>query len=194
MSRNFREPSDGKYWLYVLECEDGYYYIGTTKNVTSRYHQHRKGEGAKFTKKHKPIRIYTRKLLGDMSYKKAEEYEDYCTMLWKNSLGMSKVSGGRFVKESIRREQVKKEIAKIDVGIVKKLPLPKVKEKNTKKIYDKNGKLCAVIKSKKGRKVLGEPMVDYDSIDHSKYDRGFKRPRAGKKTGTDPSKNRITRV
>lgn len=47
----------GKGSLYILECEDGSYYIGSTSDVQRRYLQHVKGRGADYTKSHKPLRV-----------------------------------------------------------------------------------------------------------------------------------------
>ncbi|MFT7121833.1 MAG: putative endonuclease [Neolewinella sp.] len=47
-------------YLYILKCSNGKYYTGSTKNLELRLAQHRKGEGANFTKKHLPVElIYT---------------------------------------------------------------------------------------------------------------------------------------
>lgn len=43
--------------MYILECDNGKYYTGSTKNLQRRLYQHFQGEGANFTRKHKPIRL-----------------------------------------------------------------------------------------------------------------------------------------
>ena len=46
------------FWLYVLECENGSFYTGYTKNLAIRYYQHREGkQSARYTRSFKPIRI-----------------------------------------------------------------------------------------------------------------------------------------
>ena len=44
-------------YLYILECSNGQYYTGSTKNLERRLAQHELGEGAKFTKKHLPVKL-----------------------------------------------------------------------------------------------------------------------------------------
>ena len=44
------------YWIYILECENGNYYTGYTKDIEKRYQQHLKGR-VKYTRSFKPIRI-----------------------------------------------------------------------------------------------------------------------------------------
>lgn len=45
------------YYVYILLCEDGSYYTGYARNVGSRFRLHLKGEGAKYTRMRKPVRI-----------------------------------------------------------------------------------------------------------------------------------------
>lgn len=45
-------------WLYMLECENGSYYTGYTKNLAVRYYQHKEGkQSAKYTRGFKPVKI-----------------------------------------------------------------------------------------------------------------------------------------
>lgn len=44
-------------YVYMLLCEGGGIYTGMTQNVTMRYKQHLTGQGANYTKKHRPLRI-----------------------------------------------------------------------------------------------------------------------------------------
>ena len=45
-------------WLYMLECENGGFYTGYTKNLAIRYYQHKEGkQSARYTQSFKPVRI-----------------------------------------------------------------------------------------------------------------------------------------
>jgi putative endonuclease len=44
-------------YVYILECSNGQYYTGSTKDLDSRITQHQAGDGANFTKKHLPIKL-----------------------------------------------------------------------------------------------------------------------------------------
>lgn len=46
-----------KGYMYILECADGSYYTGSTRNLEIRLAQHKAGEGAKHTKKRLPIKL-----------------------------------------------------------------------------------------------------------------------------------------
>lgn len=41
--------------VYVLQCQDGKYYVGSTKNRKRRFEQHERGRGSQWTRLHKPI-------------------------------------------------------------------------------------------------------------------------------------------
>jgi putative endonuclease len=45
------------YYVYILLCKDGSYYTGQAKNVEHRVEQHKKGQGARYTRMHKPAKI-----------------------------------------------------------------------------------------------------------------------------------------
>jgi len=43
-----------KWYVYIIECIDGYYYTGMTWKPDLRWSQHTNNIGSKFTHKHKP--------------------------------------------------------------------------------------------------------------------------------------------
>ena len=46
-----------KHYAYVIECEDNSLYIGQASDLMKRWGQHINGQGASWTKSHKPVRI-----------------------------------------------------------------------------------------------------------------------------------------
>jgi putative endonuclease len=51
-------PQKNYNWIYILECENGCYYTGYTKDLSRRYKQHMSGtSGSKYTRSFKPKRI-----------------------------------------------------------------------------------------------------------------------------------------
>lgn len=44
-------------YTYILECANGLYYTGSTKNLTLRLNQHQEGKGARFTAKNLPVKL-----------------------------------------------------------------------------------------------------------------------------------------
>lgn len=45
------------WFTYILLCVDGSFYTGSTNNVEKRFEDHLEGDGARYTKSHKPVKI-----------------------------------------------------------------------------------------------------------------------------------------
>lgn len=95
------------WWLYILELEQGKWYVGiTSKNPKVRFEEHKLGKRAAYwTIKHKPIRIESYEDLGHVSKEHAESYENKITRLLMKERGLNNVRGGdlRDTEEYIRR-------------------------------------------------------------------------------------------
>lgn len=91
-----RKMPDGVYYLYVLKCTGGFWYVGVSMNVEKRYERHLSGGGAFFTHEHKPQKLFFKKKLGQMSYWEAERYEDACALEMKMKFPPEKVGGSRY--------------------------------------------------------------------------------------------------
>ncbi len=44
-------------YLYILECVDGSYYTGSTKNLSRRLQEHQSGQGANHTRCRLPVKL-----------------------------------------------------------------------------------------------------------------------------------------
>jgi type I site-specific restriction endonuclease len=52
------EIKDDAYgYMYILQCVDGSFYTGSTKDLKLRLEQHKSGEGANYTSKHLPVKL-----------------------------------------------------------------------------------------------------------------------------------------
>lgn len=61
------------YFVYMLLCKDGSYYLGSTNDVNRRFTAHLAGKGASYTRSHKPIKVvYQEELLDKSSALKRE--------------------------------------------------------------------------------------------------------------------------
>jgi len=47
----------GKFYTYAILCEDDSIYIGHTNDIERRWQEHREGQGAEWTKEHRPVKI-----------------------------------------------------------------------------------------------------------------------------------------
>ncbi|MEC9247944.1 MAG: GIY-YIG nuclease family protein [Pseudomonadota bacterium] len=61
--------------VYILECSDGSYYTGITKNLSRRITQHQTGVGAKYTKGRTPIKLIYQEAYKDRSKATKREME-----------------------------------------------------------------------------------------------------------------------
>ncbi len=43
--------------MYILECADGSYYVGSTRNLAYRVWLHEIGEGSEYTKRRRPVEL-----------------------------------------------------------------------------------------------------------------------------------------
>ncbi len=43
------------YFVYIIECEDGSFYTGSSPDPKERYRKHKAGTGGKYTRSHKPL-------------------------------------------------------------------------------------------------------------------------------------------
>ena len=44
-------------WMYILECSDGSYYVGSTVDLETRLAQHQEGHGANYTSRRLPVKL-----------------------------------------------------------------------------------------------------------------------------------------
>ena len=44
-------------FMYILECSDSSYYVGSTWDIQKRLSEHQSGEGANYTKTHLPVKL-----------------------------------------------------------------------------------------------------------------------------------------
>ena len=47
----------GRFWVYIVECNDGTYYTGYTPNIERRIKLHNSGRGAKYTRDRRPVEL-----------------------------------------------------------------------------------------------------------------------------------------
>ncbi len=44
-------------WMYILQCSDDLYYVGSIKNLALRFLQHQSGKGSKYTSGRLPVTL-----------------------------------------------------------------------------------------------------------------------------------------
>ena len=44
-------------WMYILQCADGSYYVGSTTDIERRISEHNAGQGARYTARRRPVKL-----------------------------------------------------------------------------------------------------------------------------------------
>ncbi|WP_241047880.1 GIY-YIG nuclease family protein [Achromobacter xylosoxidans] len=84
--------------LYVLKLAGGHFYVGITTDIDRRFRQHQMGEGAQWTRLHKPEKIVHREPLHTNDWRIAEKRETDVTAMLMGECGREKVRGGRYTQ------------------------------------------------------------------------------------------------
>ncbi|HYF81723.1 MAG TPA: GIY-YIG nuclease family protein [Clostridia bacterium] len=66
-TQSSESPQKGTFTVYILRCNDGSYYTGSTKNIELRYKNHQKGVGCKYTSSRTPVELVYTELYTDRS-------------------------------------------------------------------------------------------------------------------------------
>jgi hypothetical protein len=87
-------------FIYVLELEEGKYYVGKTNNPHFRLENHFNLNGSEWTKKYKPIRVLELK-------PNCDDYdEDKITRKYMDTYGINNVRGGSFVSIKLKKSTI----------------------------------------------------------------------------------------
>ena len=60
-------------WMYILECSDGSYYVGSTNDLEYRLSEHQEGKGAQYTSRRLPVKLVYSEEYERISYAYARE-------------------------------------------------------------------------------------------------------------------------
>ena len=69
-----KHEAQGKYYFYVLLCNDGSFYGGFTNDLEHRLKMHNLGKGAKYTKTRRPVRMIYHEQFDDKRLALKREY------------------------------------------------------------------------------------------------------------------------
>lgn len=87
-------PGTTEIWIYVLELQNGHYYVGQTGDISARLEAHRKGNGSAWTRLHPIKRELMREPTGTADWKVAEIKENQRTLEMMSLHGWQNVRGG----------------------------------------------------------------------------------------------------
>lgn len=95
-SKKRRKKSEQKtnWFLYVLELENGKWYVGITRNIQKRINSHCIGTGANWTRVHPPISVVELHDIGDITQSAATKIENEMVRIVMDCNGKENVRGG----------------------------------------------------------------------------------------------------
>ncbi|MEB6243927.1 GIY-YIG nuclease family protein [Staphylococcus gallinarum] len=64
-----------RHYIYIVKCSDGSLYTGYAKNVEQRVAKHNNGQGAKYTKIRRPVKLVYQETFDNKSDALKREYE-----------------------------------------------------------------------------------------------------------------------
>lgn len=94
--------------LYVLQLENGKFYVGQAKDPDRRIRKHFNGSGSEWTRLHSPVKELMRESLQDVDYRTAELAENELVLKLMRQYGFHNVRGGFFANTSV--EHVEKNL------------------------------------------------------------------------------------
>ncbi|WP_157153229.1 GIY-YIG nuclease family protein [Brachyspira murdochii] len=51
------KENNNSWYIYIILCDDNCYYTGITNDLINRFIKHKKGKGANYTRRHKPLKF-----------------------------------------------------------------------------------------------------------------------------------------
>lgn len=75
MKKKTKSKKTGKFYVYILECSDGYYYTGYTNDLFARLAKHNAGLASKCTRARLPVKLVWSKKCSGKSIAMRLEYK-----------------------------------------------------------------------------------------------------------------------
>ncbi len=70
------------FYTYILLCDDGSFYTGSSSDVEERFITHKEGRGGRYTKLHKPVKLLYKE---EFSTKSAAVKREFQIKGWSHS-------------------------------------------------------------------------------------------------------------
>ena len=85
--------------IYILQCQNGKYYVGKTDDLATRLQKHFEGHGSIWTQRYRPIRVVN-------TYSCYTSFdEDKFTKIYMKKYGIQNVRGGSYTQMKISSTQ-----------------------------------------------------------------------------------------
>jgi predicted GIY-YIG superfamily endonuclease len=99
-------------WMYILECIDGSYYVGSTNDLKRRLKEHQDGRGARYTTRRLPVKLVYSEEYNHV----AEVFErEKQVQNWSRAKREALISGNREILPSLAKKKFQKKIKESSV-------------------------------------------------------------------------------
>lgn len=90
-------------YLYVLELQNGKYYVGISRNPEYRFYEHKTGQTSKFVRQNLPVKNFRLKLLESTDWSDGLREETRITVKLIGKFGIENVYGGAITGDLKKR-------------------------------------------------------------------------------------------
>lgn len=87
---------------YIIECSDDSFYVGSSKDIFKRFDEHCRGEGARYTRERRPLKLvyYEEFLRIDKAFEREHQIKSYShakkkALIMNDKKGFKKASRGK---------------------------------------------------------------------------------------------------
>ena len=93
---------DRHFFVYILRCSDGSYYVGQTEDVQQRVHDHNEGRGATWTATRRPVELVYQESFDELDSVVRREAQ---LKRWSRAKKEALISGDRKQLKALSRRQ-----------------------------------------------------------------------------------------
>ena len=101
--------------MYILECSDGSYYVGSTKDLEYRLSEHQEGKGANYTARRLPIKLVYSEEYERVSHAYAREKQ---VQNWSRVKREALISGNQEILPGLAKKDFEKRRIKKNTPLV----------------------------------------------------------------------------
>jgi len=90
------------WYVYILRCNDGSLYRGSTVDISRRLNEHNSGKGGNYTKTHRPVEIIYQEILQDRFSAQQREAQ---IKRWTKNKKLALISGNKSLLANLSKSR-----------------------------------------------------------------------------------------
>lgn len=98
-------------WIYILECVDGSYYVGSTNHLERRLLEHQEGRAARYTSRRLPVKL----VYAEEHNHVAEAFErEKQVQNWSRAKREALINGNRELLPALAKKKFQKDTSVVE--------------------------------------------------------------------------------